>query len=115
MLRSLVLEDFITLANAACDTAALFACLNHMDGAGRASSRPASCRSFREGNRLSSSWRARLQEQLAAHQHVPATLHLDPADVRRRAEDLDLCLTRTAHPMALFSAKARALDEPVVP
>ncbi len=36
MLRSLVLADFITLGNAACGTAAIFACLNHMDVAGRA-------------------------------------------------------------------------------
>ncbi|RME24096.1 MAG: CDP-diacylglycerol--serine O-phosphatidyltransferase [Deltaproteobacteria bacterium] len=36
MLRSLVLADFITLLNAACGTAAIFACLNHMDVAGRA-------------------------------------------------------------------------------
>ena len=36
MLRSLVLADFITLTNAACGTAAIFACLNHMDIAGRA-------------------------------------------------------------------------------
>jgi CDP-diacylglycerol---serine O-phosphatidyltransferase len=36
MLRSLVLADFITLTNAACGTAAIFCCLNHMDVAGRA-------------------------------------------------------------------------------
>lgn len=36
MIRSLVLADFITLLNAACGTAAIFACLNHMDVAGRA-------------------------------------------------------------------------------
>lgn len=36
MIRSLVLADFITLGNAACGTAAIFACLNHMDVAGRA-------------------------------------------------------------------------------
>jgi CDP-diacylglycerol---serine O-phosphatidyltransferase len=36
MLRSLVLADFITLCNAACGTLAVFACLNHMDVAGRA-------------------------------------------------------------------------------
>lgn len=36
MIRSLVLADFITLGNAAAGTAAIFACLNHMDVAGRA-------------------------------------------------------------------------------
>jgi CDP-diacylglycerol--serine O-phosphatidyltransferase len=36
MLRSLVLADLITLLNAACGTAAVFVCLNHMDVAGRA-------------------------------------------------------------------------------
>lgn len=36
MIRSLVLADFITLLNAACGTAAIFCCLNHMDVAGRA-------------------------------------------------------------------------------
>jgi len=36
MIRSLVLADFITLLNAACGTAAIFASLNHMDVAGRA-------------------------------------------------------------------------------
>jgi len=36
MIRSLVLADFITLINAACGTLAVFACLNHMDVAGRA-------------------------------------------------------------------------------
>ena len=36
MLRSLVLADFVTLTNAACGTAAIFCCLNHMDVAGRA-------------------------------------------------------------------------------
>lgn len=36
MIRSLVLADFITLLNAGCGTVAVFACLNHMDVAGRA-------------------------------------------------------------------------------
>lgn len=36
MIRSLSLADYVTLANAAAGTTAIFACLNHMDVAGRA-------------------------------------------------------------------------------
>jgi CDP-diacylglycerol--serine O-phosphatidyltransferase len=36
MIRSLAAADLVTLLNAVCGTAAIFACLNHMDVAGRA-------------------------------------------------------------------------------